>query len=47
MSNIKIIVIDVVQKHIDTTEVVDCEADLLTKEALSYVFFTKYFSELE
>src|SRR3989338_302055 len=47
VSNIKMIVVDVVQKHVDTAEVVGSEIDFLPKETLTNIFFTKDFSELK
>ncbi len=47
VSHIKIIVVDVVQEHIDTAEVVSGRVDLLSKEALAYIFFAEDFSKFE
>jgi CheY-like chemotaxis protein len=47
MGNIKIIIIDVMQEHVDATEVVDGEINLLPKKTLPHIFLTKNFDEFQ
>ena len=39
--DIKVIVVDIVQKHIDAAEIIDGEVDSLPKEPLPYIFFSE------
>ncbi len=45
--NVEMVVVDVVEKHIDATEVVGRDVDLLTVESLPYIVFSEDFCELE
>ncbi len=47
MGNIKVIVVDVVQKHIDTAEVIDSEVDFLPEEPLPDIYFAENLEEFE
>ena len=47
VGNVELVVIDVVQKHIDTAEVVRCQIDFLTEKALPHVFFAENFCKLQ
>ena len=47
MSYIKLLIIDVVEKHIDTTEIVGSDIDLLPEKPLTYIFFSENFRELQ
>jgi len=46
MFDIELVVIDVVQEHIDPAEVVGGDIDFLAKEALAHVLLAQYFSGL-
>ena len=47
VSDIKIVVVDVVQKHIDAAEVESSEVDFLSIETLPDVFFAQYFGKFQ
>lgn len=47
MCNIKFFIIDIMEEHIDTTEVEGCDIDLLSIESSSNIFFSEYFCKLE
>ncbi len=47
VGDIKLIVIDVVQEHIDTAKVVSRQVYFLTEKALPHVFFSENFSEFQ
>lgn len=47
VGNVKVIVVDVVQKHIDTGEVIDGEVDFLSKEPLLHIVFAEDLDEFE
>ena len=47
MCDVELLIIDVVEKHIDTTEIVGGNIDLLPIESLSYIVFSEYFCELQ
>ena len=40
MCDIKVFIIDIMEKHIDTTEIIGSNVDLLTIESLSDIFFS-------
>ena len=41
VGNIKLIIVDIVQKHIDTAKVIGGKVDFLTIEALTHTIFAK------
>ncbi len=45
MSDIKMVVVDIVQEHVDTTEVVGGEVDLLPIKTEAHIFFTQNLGE--
>ena len=47
MSDVKFLVVDVVQEHVDPREVVGREVDLLAEEAFANILFAKHFRKLE
>src|SRR3990167_10825662 len=47
VSYIKMIIIDIMQKHVYTTKIVDSEVDFLSKEPLPYIFFAEDFNEFK
>lgn len=47
MGNVEFVIANIMEKHIDTTEVVCSNIDFLTKEALPYVFPADEFSCLQ
>ena len=47
MLNVELLVVDVVQEHVDPSQVVRGQIDLLPKEALSHVVLAKHLGELQ
>ncbi len=47
VGNIKVIVVDIVQKHVDPAEVIDREVDFLPKESYSYIFLAENLGKLQ
>ena len=46
MTDVKLVVVDVVEEHIDAAKVIVGDVDFLAKKALSDVFLTQYLSKL-
>ncbi len=47
VSNIKLLVVYVMEEHIDTTEIVGCDVDFLTEKSLTYILFSENLCEFE
>ena len=47
MSDVEFLIVDVMEEHIDTTEIVGGDVDLLTIKSLTNIVFSEYFSKLE
>ena len=47
VSDIEFIIINIVQKHIDTAEIICCDIDLLSEKALTHFIFSKYFGSFK
>ena len=47
MGNIKLVVINIMQKHIDTAKIISCNIDFLSKKSLTHIFFAKNFGKFK
>ena len=47
VGNVELLVVDVVQEHVDPAQVVGGQVDLLAKEPLTHVFLAQHLGELQ
>ena len=46
-TNIKLVKIDVMQEHVNSTQVIGSNINFLSVEPLPHVFFSEYFSKIQ
>ena len=45
--NVKVVIVDIVQEHVHTAEIVGLKVDFLTKEAINDILCAKYLLEFQ